>query len=127
MNRLDTFMVKAAGAFDDWQQERRKSHNIREALKRSEAKSYREHQVERLAGRQYSGGQLARGGAIGAGFGAAANLAGSLIEGGKKGLAGSLKNPRRMVSSALKGSVVGAVVPSLKRKADVRAAEEGWF
>lgn len=134
MNRLDMFTVKVAGSLSDLQaeiqkrkREREKSQNIRNALNRSRPKSRREKQVEQLAGKQYTGGQLARGGAIGAGMGGIGHLIGSSIEGGRKGLAGALKNPRQIASSAMRGALVGAVVPALKRNADVRAAEGGWY
>jgi hypothetical protein len=128
INRHDMFMVKVANmTWEQWQKERRKRQNIRKALQKREPRTYKERQVERLAGRQYTGGQMARGGAIGAGVGAAGKILGDVIQSGRKGLAGALKSPRALAAAAMKGTLVGAVVPTLKRKADVRAAETGWY
>lgn len=128
INRNDMFMVKvAAMSWEEWQRERRKRQNIQRALMKRQAKTYKERQVERLAGKQYTGGQMARGGAIGAGIGTVGHVIGEAIQGGRKGLAGAIRDPRALAASAMKGTLVGAVVPTLKRKADVRAAEGGWY
>lgn len=127
LNRHDLFMIKVAMSYDEWQEERRKQSNIRKALSKSKTRSARDRQVERLAGKQYTGGQVFRGGLIGAGVGTAGQVLGDAIEGGKKGLVRGVKNPRRLLSSAARGSLVGSIIPTLKRRADVAAAEGGWF
>lgn len=128
INRHDMFMVKVANMnWEQWQKERKKRQNIRKALMKRQPKTLKDRHVERLAGKQYTGGQMARGGAIGAGVGTVGHVLGEAIKGGKKGLAGAIRNPRALAASAMKGTLVGAVVPTLKRKADVRAAEGGWY
>lgn len=129
INRHDRFMVKVAAtmSWEQWQKERRKRQNIRRALMKQEPKTYKERQVERLAGRQYTTGQMARGGAIGAGVGAVGHVLAEGIRKGTKGLAGAVRSPRDLAAAAMRGTLVGAVVPTLKRKADVRAAEGGWY
>lgn len=128
LNRFDMFMVKVAEtAYDRWKRDRQRSKNIQKALNRSRPKSRKEMQVERLAGRQYTAGQMARGGTIGAGVGAVGRVMAEGIQHGKKGLVGTIKNPRKMLASAVQGTLVGSVVPTLKRKADVAAAEGGWY
>lgn len=135
INRNDEFLIKVAElSWSDWEKKRKQREkerlhrmNIRRALAKQQPKSYKEMQVERLAGRQYTPGQIARGGAIGAGVGTVGHILGEAIQHGRKGVAGAIKNPRALLSSAMKGTLVGSVVPTLKRKADVKAAETGWY
>lgn len=128
INRNDEFMIKvAASSWQEWEKERVRRANIRKALAKNQPQSYKDRQVERLAGKQYTGGQMARGGAIGAGIGMLGQVLGEGITGGKAGFVRSLKNPRAMAAAGMRGTLVGAVVPTLKRKADVQAAEGGWY
>lgn len=126
INRLDSFLVKVA-SLEEYRRELEARRNIRKALKATAPKTRKEQQVEQLAGKQYTAGQLARGGAIGAGFGAAAGLAEGAIGGGRKGLAGAVKNPRQLMGRAVTGALFGAAVPAAKRYSDVQAAEGGWY
>lgn len=128
INRHDMFMVKvAAMTWDEWQKERRKRLNIRKALIKQQPKTYKQRQIEQLTGRQYTPGQIARGGAIGAGVGMAGTLLTRGIEHGKGALKSALRSPRTMGASAVRGALIGAAIPSLKRRADVSAAEGGWY
>lgn len=129
INRHDMFMVKVAAvmSWEEWQKERRRRQNIRAAIQKSEAKNPKDRQVEQLAGRQYTAGQMGRAGAIGAGIGAVGDAVGSGIREGKAGFVKALKNPRQLGAAAFRGALIGSVVPTLKRKADVSAAERGWF
>jgi len=132
INRNDEFMVKVAelsweNTRQRMEKERLKRLNIRRALAKQEPKTVKEMQIERLAGRQYTPGQMVRGGLIGAGVGAVGHVLGETIQRGGKGLVGAVKNPRAILSSAARGSLIGSVIPTLKRKADVKAAETGWY
>lgn len=128
INRHDSFIVKvAAMTLSEWQKERTKRKNIRAALKRSGAKSRREKQVERLAGRQFTAGQVARAGTIGSGVGLIGEGLGEAIRGGKAGLLKAIRDPRRMAAAGVRGALIGSVVPTLRRKSDVVAAERGLF
>lgn len=130
INRFDSFLVKVAASteYDQLRREQfEKLRNIHEAVAKTRPKTWKEREIERLAGKQYTPGQLARAGAIGSVFGTGAGLMGAAIEGGRKGLAGAIKQPRRMLSNAARGAVFGAAIPAVKRYSDVRAAESGWY
>lgn len=100
---------------------------IKGQLKKVEAKSERERQIERLTGRKWTPGQYARGAGIGAAVGTAGHVIGSLIEGMGKGRVAELMAPRRVARTAAIASLYGAALPAARRIADVEAAKRGKF
>lgn len=112
--------------------------NIAKTLQLIKPRSKTEKQVEELAGRGLTPGQVARymliGGAMVGGLGVARR---GIVEGGKLGLsrigqlasregAKKLVAPSAVGADALYGTAIGAL-PVLRRKMDIEAARRGQF
>jgi len=127
INSYDMFIVKVALSMQDEDEEERQLENIDKSIEKVRPKTYKDQQIEYIAGKQLTGGQLARGAGIGAGVGISSSLLRGAIEEGKKGVAGYVKNPRKMLASAVGGSLIGGALPALRRYMDVKSAEGGWY
>ena len=104
---------------------RRELRKIKSELRESKPQTEREKAVDRLAGRQYTAGQYARRAGVGALVGSGAQVAGSLIEGGKARRAGI--RPRALGRAAAVGALFGSAIPAASRLADIEAAKRGAF
>lgn len=121
---------------------REEKRNIRKTLKVIKPRSRTEEQVQEIAGRPLTKGQIIRRGLIGAGGGIGLGVAHGLItkqpltvgravskkvmsREAAKGLA--TFSPQRLLSGAATGSVFGLGIPLVQRQADIEAARRGQF
>ena len=120
---------------------REEKKNVRKTLKVIRPRSRTDEQVQEIAGRPWTAGQMARRGVIGAGGGIAAGTLQGLITGApltvgravKKGTLPSiargaaLLSPRRLAAGGIGGATFGLAIPLIQQMADREAAKRGQF
>jgi len=124
---------------DDPKLTRSEASQIRKQLKALAPRTKTEKQVEDLAGRQLTKGQLARYITIGAVLGGGMGLVRKGLKAGTGGMIGGLKtlkeHPVRaplsvagdVIGDVTTGAVYGGVLPVARRAADIEAARRGKF